>query len=154
MNRKKKTMSKNLFGENIDVPDYVRPIHIPKGTVLTAGYQGRNIQQFISMLTDCVVTLLVDCRSKPFSRNHQFNRGFLEKSCKNAGMSYEWIGDKLGGIGGLTEKQWTKSLKVIYDKSKKDTILLMCMEKKYTECHRQKLSEILETVYKVKVIHL
>jgi uncharacterized protein (DUF488 family) len=66
-------------------------------TVFTIGHSTRTIAEFVALLTQVAVELIVDVRSIPRSRtNPQFNADVLPGSLAEAGMSYRHL-RALGG---------------------------------------------------------
>lgn len=73
----------------------------PNGTIFTIGHSTRPIQEFIALLRQVAVDLLVDVRSVPRSRaNPQFNTDTLAKSLDEAGISYRHV----AALGGLRHR--------------------------------------------------
>lgn len=67
-------------------------------TVYTIGHSNRSIDDFIQLLRDNGVELLVDIRTIPKSRNNpQFGQGQLPRSLHAAGIEYRHLAD-LGGL--------------------------------------------------------
>lgn len=70
--------------------------------IYSIGYQKLTLEILEETLRAHNITLLVDVRSKPYSRKVQFNRKKLEQELGNA---YIWKGDVLGGkFGPALEK--------------------------------------------------
>jgi uncharacterized protein (DUF488 family) len=67
--------------------------------VFTVGHSNRSLAEFIALLREHRIELLVDVRSFPSSRRHpQFNRPALERELPLAGVRYLWLGRELGGM--------------------------------------------------------
>jgi uncharacterized protein (DUF488 family) len=70
---------------------------VPAGAVFTIGHSTRTIGEFIELLRENGVQLLVDVRRFPGSRRHpQFGRDALASSLADAGIAYRHE-DALGG---------------------------------------------------------
>ena len=121
--------------------------------VFNIGYQGHTIQTFIKRLREYKIELLVDLRSKPYSRNADFNRKNVEKQLKNFGIKYLWRGKVLGGMG-VSPAIWRKTLDPLSKHATKEVICLMCMEKNINQCHRKDLSKILREEFKVQTFNI
>jgi uncharacterized protein (DUF488 family) len=96
--------------------------------------------------------VVVDVRSQPFSRfNPQFNRGRLSAALAEVGMSYDYLGDELGGRPPEPEL-YDASGRVKYDELARtarfsrgiDRVLseprraaIMCSEEDPLRCHRR-----------------
>lgn len=70
----------------------------PETIIYTIGHSNLFDHQFIKLLQDHGITVLVDVRSSPHSQYvPQFNREILKFSLLSAGIDYNFLGDKLGG---------------------------------------------------------
>jgi uncharacterized protein (DUF488 family) len=79
-------------------------MHIPSmpNPFFTLGHSTRPIEEFVALLTNAEVRLVVDVRTVPRSRtNPQFNRDALPASLAAQGIAYEHF----GVLGGLRGKQ-------------------------------------------------
>lgn len=66
--------------------------------VYTIGHSNVPIARLITLLQSTGIETVVDVRSRPFSSYvPQFNKPSLEKALREAGISYRFLGDKLGG---------------------------------------------------------
>ena len=66
--------------------------------IYTVGHSTRSADELVALLRDAHVEVLVDVRRFPASRRHpQHNRGALERTLPEAGISYVWHGEVLGG---------------------------------------------------------
>ena len=137
-------------------PAHLSGGHLSKIPIYTIGYGNRSIEDFVKVLQQYGIKFLVDIRSKPYSQFHpEFSRETLEKSLKQYGMQYLFMGDTLGGFPkdsacyvngkidyakvreqaffqkgiGYLRTAWEKQLRIV----------LMCSEAKPQECHRSKL---------------
>ncbi|MGM0454428.1 MAG: DUF488 family protein [Thermodesulfobacteriota bacterium] len=101
--------------------------------IYTIGYQNITADQLIDHLRQNAVDVLIDVRSKPFSRKKAFNKRALEKRLSDAGIAYRWWGDKLGGFSTIHETAIRSLAAFASDK----TVCLMCMEADPDQCHRK-----------------
>lgn len=68
-------------------------------TVYTIGHSNRPSSHLLARLQRHGVKVLVDVRSRPFSRhNPQFNRYEIAEELQQAGIPYLWVGHSLGGV--------------------------------------------------------
>lgn len=68
-------------------------------SILTIGYGNLDISQFISNLQRNNVQVVIDIRSKPYSRYRpDYNRNNLEQHLVANKIGYKFQGDKLGGL--------------------------------------------------------
>jgi uncharacterized protein (DUF488 family) len=143
-------------------------------TVFTIGHSTRTIEEFIGLLTTYGVTLVVDVRTVPRSRqNPQFNKETLPNTLKPLGIKYIHMPD----IGGLRRpkhdsvnlawrnssfrgyadymqtKEFTDNLLKIIALARENCLALMCAEALPWRCHRSLISDAL-VVRHVKVEHI
>jgi uncharacterized protein (DUF488 family) len=139
--------------------------NIIMNTVYTIGHSTRKIEEFISLLTDNNIQLLIDVRRFPGSRRHpQFNQGNLEQSLQEADINYRHM-EILGGRRGKPKENsnnngWksdgfqayadhinTSEVQEIVNElaelSKSTRYALMCAEAVYWKCHRQLIADAL-----------
>lgn len=128
-----------------------------ESTIYSIGHGNKKIEDFIDELKLYDILYLLDIRSKPFSKwNPQFNRAALELELKNHGITYVFVGDKLGGLPD-DRTCYDRDGKVVYDlikekdffkdglkrlisaNDKQIRIAIMCSEAKPEACHRSKL---------------
>jgi len=71
--------------------------------ILTIGHSTRTLEDFLCIIKENRLEVLVDVRHFPHSRhNPQFNKEVLERVCRDNGIQYKWI-EILGGFrkGGI-----------------------------------------------------
>jgi len=96
---------------------------------------------------------LVDLRERPYSRKAGFSSRQLTQALKGAGIGYTWMGKLLGGFS-ISREQWLMGCQQVAEMAKKETIVMMCMEADWNQCHRKKLAEILASEHKIHNINL
>lgn len=134
-------------------------------TTYTIGHSTREIEEFISLLRENNIELLIDVRRFPGSQRHpQFNKGNLEQSLHDANINYRHM-EILGGRRGKPKKNskndgWksdgfqayadyinTSEVQKVIDElaetSKNTRYALMCAEAVYWRCHRQLIADAL-----------
>ncbi|MCD6470457.1 DUF488 domain-containing protein [Candidatus Bathyarchaeota archaeon] len=125
----------------------------------TIGYASREISEFIKILKEHNVTIIVDVRRFPKSKNPMFGKEMLSTFLRKHGIKYVFLGESLGGFvkGGyeryMKTQKFRDGFKVLLDLIEKETVILMCREKKAKHCHRRFIANLLEKLG-VKVIHL
>ncbi len=138
-------------------------------TISTIGHSTRDEVEFLALLQEFSIELLVDVRAIPASaRNPQFNRENLETRLPLFGVEYQWMGQELGGFRkkseGLGEHSpnaaWKNaSFRNYADYMQSDRFqeaaarlmamalekrtAFMCAEKLVARCHRQLISDYL-----------
>lgn len=125
--------------------------------ILTVGHGDQSIEDFIALLRQHRVEVLVDTRSMPYSaRNPQFGQRVLSSFLDEAGIRYVFLGDKLGGkprdgslYDGAGRPDYDKiaatdgyrqGISMLEELARGDeNVAVMCSESDYRECHRYKL---------------
>jgi hypothetical protein len=129
--------------------------------VYTIGHSNVPIARLITLLKDSGIEALVDVRSRPFSSYvPQFNKQNVEKTLEEAGISYTFLGDRLGGYPSdatcysvdpktgqrkpdydvIAGKPWFKAgLDELSQIAKATKTALMCSEEEPGKCHRHRL---------------
>jgi uncharacterized protein (DUF488 family) len=59
--------------------------------LLTIGYEGQCLEQYLNQLLQAGVTLLCDVRRNPISRKYGFSHATLSKACEAVGIRYEHV---------------------------------------------------------------
>lgn len=113
------------------------------------GYQRSDLDTFIQTLKEHSIEFLVDVRSKPYSRKHQFNQGNLKHLLEGAGITYIWAGRTLGGFTPIVEKD----IEYLAHWQEDKVACLMCLEADPLQCHRNDIAERLRA-YGVQVRHI
>ncbi len=71
---------------------------MPDDTIHTIGHSDHELPAFLDLLRRHSISLVIDVRSQPYSRwAPQFNRETLARALQEAGLSYRFMGDSLGG---------------------------------------------------------
>lgn len=117
------------------------------------GHSNASISDFLALLERFRVALLVDTRSKPYSRyNPHFGRAPLQQALHESGIKYVFMGQELGGRPEA-EEFYFQSGKVDYEQLAAATfyqagierllelgarrrVAFMCSEGDYKKCHR------------------
>lgn len=124
--------------------------------IYTVGHSNHPIEQFVALLKQQDIEVLVDVRSQPYSRYvPHFNRESLARAVAQAGLVYRFMGDRLGGRPDddsvLTTNGAVDRDKLAADESYRegiDTLLalatgqrvaIMCSEGDHHRCHRGSL---------------
>ena len=121
--------------------------------VFTIGHSNHSLDTFLSLLGTHGVDLVADVRSTPYSRwVPHFNKNALGSALKQSGISYEYVGEELGGRPG-DPSCYDENGQVMYDKvaatdpfqdalsvmmhaANERSVVLMCAERDPLECHR------------------
>ena len=145
---------------------FVMTSEISPAVVYSIGHSDHELQTFIALLRQHRITTLVDVRSQPYSRwVPQFNRETLARALEEAGLSYIYMGDTLGGRppdASLYNSEQTEGrpdyelmaatssfqtgLEQLLELARTASVVMMCSEGDYHRCHRALLitPELLE----------
>ncbi|MEM1538247.1 MAG: DUF488 domain-containing protein [Candidatus Nezhaarchaeales archaeon] len=119
----------------------------------TIGYGRIQKDRFLELLKEHGIEVLCDVRTYPTSRVEHFKRENMEKWLKEAGISYVWMGDKLGGYSRTSLEAFELALNELINMASRHKVCLCCAEREPRRCHRYILSILLED-RGVKVFHI
>ena len=134
----------------------------------TIGYGGRKPEEFKKLLTDCEIKAIVDVRLRPdkasmgvFVKAKTEDKG-IQRLLAEAGIQYYPLVE-LGNLF-LESPDWRSSYGKLLKQTgyllltRLDTIptpfCLLCAEKKFTDCHREQITEHLKEHGHVLVKHI
>jgi uncharacterized protein (DUF488 family) len=143
-------------------------------SVYTAGYEGRNIQDFLKHLDVHNIQRVVDVREIPLSRKKGFSKNSLQQLLAENDIDYVHI-KALGSPTYLRKKVYQdkdfdyffekygeyletceKELEELYEIINEKLSCLLCFEKEHTNCHRSavanRVSKINGTLLDIKHI--
>jgi uncharacterized protein (DUF488 family) len=127
--------------------------------IMTVGYEGQSLDEFLKLLIDEKIHALVDVRDNPWSMKYGFKRYQLETYCKKINIDYisiptlgvpEDIRNDLKETGdyAIFFKTYNKllqdrerDLQYLNDLSRNKRIALMCFEHEPERCHRSFLGK-------------
>jgi uncharacterized protein (DUF488 family) len=146
---------------------------MPQGLVIhTIGHSDHSTVELLDLLRRNEITLVVDVRSQPYSRwTHQFNRETLAHDLEEAGLTYRFMGDTLGGRPddptlyepgeerpSYERMEQTAAYRSSIDKllelAQAEPVALMCSEGDHHHCHRHLLITQTLLAREVKVFHI
>jgi len=121
--------------------------------IYAIGHGNALLEQFVNLVRQQRIQVLVDIRSQPYSRYApQFNRESLKIALEQAGVQYLYLGDSLGGQpadkqyydpdGRLdydrlaTAPFYLDGLERLKQGAAKYRLAIMCSEADYRKCHR------------------
>lgn len=141
--------------------------------IATIGYEGADIQRFISALRTAKIEKLVDVRELPLSRKKGFSKRALADALHAAGIGYVHIralGDPKPGrvaakAGKHTEFRRIFDAHMQTDDAKAGLVkcaeiasqnrcALMCFEREPCSCHRAIVADALRLEYGFRVSHI
>ncbi len=124
----------------------------PQGSrvVYTVGHSNRSLEEFLSLLEEYGVEVVVDVRRWPVSSKYpHFNSESLRKSLENRGYGYVWLGRELGGYreGGYERYMGTEDfksgLKALEELALRRVVAVLCAERLWFRCHRRFIADAL-----------
>lgn len=141
-------------------------------TICTIGYEGLDIQTFLSILLKHGVRTVVDIRELPLSRKPGFSKRGLSNILADSGLDYvhmvqlgcpKEVRDRYKKDGSW--KQYTKgflqylggqdgALEELAAVAAESRCALLCFEADYTRCHRSFVAEALHDRFDIDVKHI
>jgi uncharacterized protein (DUF488 family) len=131
----------------------MKPKTMNPAGIVTIGYEGRSLDQFISLLVENHVGKLSDIRANAFSRKKGFSKNPLIQALGDHGIAYLHLPEL--GIGSARRKNLTQEgasellkeyarelpakeelLDTIRKLSSGEKVALMCFEAHEADCHR------------------
>jgi uncharacterized protein (DUF488 family) len=133
-------------------------------TIYTIGHSSHPAEAFLALLHRHGIELLVDVRSSPYSRYvPQANREALARALAADGISYRWLGDRLGGkpegvVADYDELRASPAFQQGIDElmvlAAERRTAIMCSEGDHRQCHRHKLITPVLVDHGVQVVHI
>lgn len=146
-------------------------VHENKKLLFTIGHSNQDSQNYLKLLSDNLIQVLVDIRSHPHSKfAHQFNAATLKRALANKGIKYLYLGRELGGKPSdpsMYDKEgyalyhlmarspsFLKAVQRLLKGLESCRIALMCSEEDPSECHRHLLIGRVMGREGVQVLHI
>ena len=120
--------------------------------IFTIGHSDHKPGKFVDLLKNNYISAVADVRSAPYSRYHpQFDRNEIEKTLKEAGIGYVFLGEELGArrtevecyVDGKARYEliarthaFQNGLRRLKKGCLTHRIALMCAERDPLTCHR------------------
>ncbi len=107
--------------------------------VWTIGHSNHSADKFVGLLQKHQINMLIDVRSKPFSRFAHFQRDNLIRLVRSNEIDYRYGGSVLGGMGNVqvTAPLFIAKMDAILEFASEGLrVAMMCSEGKPCECHR------------------
>lgn len=139
--------------------------------IFTIGHSTRETSEFIALLKEHGINVIIDVRSVPKSWFvPQYNKENIEKTLSKNGVIYVFLGDKLGArdwinvldedsIDTLKEIEKSKPFKEGIEKileleKKHKKVCIMCSEKNPVDCHRGLIISKILYRKNAKILHI
>jgi uncharacterized protein (DUF488 family) len=132
----------------------------------SVGHSNLAAADFLALLREFAIEVLVDIRRQPRSRRHpHFERNALAATLAAAGIDYLWWGEALGGrraaradspnvaltdmaLRGYADhmlgEEFRAAAQALAALAAQRPVAFMCAEADYTHCHRQLLADHLQ----------
>lgn len=137
----------------------------------TIGHSIYPLEDFFALLAEHEIQVVVDVRSRPYSRYAtHFHGPFLKIALHNAGLKYLFLGNELGGKPEAAEfydqeghvrydwvsqsEPFQNGIKRLLTGMEKYRIAIMCGEEDPTGCHRRLLIGPAMAEQNVKLLHI
>ncbi|RME67479.1 MAG: DUF488 domain-containing protein, partial [Nitrospirae bacterium] len=107
------------------------------------GTSSRTQEEFLDILRQYGLRVVVDLRRFPTSRLEHFKRENLKKILESEGFRYVYLGDQLGGFrkGGyqqyMNSEAFKEALKRLLEIASREPTVMICAEKLPWRCHRR-----------------
>lgn len=127
--------------------------------LMTVGYEGMTLKEFLDVLQRCRVTMLVDVREMAISRKPGFAKAALSEALEKRGIKYQHLVD-LGCPKDIRHRfredgdwaRYTRKYKAyletqeapmerLWSLMQDERCCLMCFEEDYNFCHRSFIAE-------------
>jgi uncharacterized protein (DUF488 family) len=118
-------------------------------TIYTIGHSNHEVDEFLALLLQHDIRMVVDVRSSPYSRYvPHANRETLARALQDASIGYRWMGDRLGGmpegaVGDYDEMAaspaFQQGIEELIRLADEQRLTIMCSEGDHRRCHRHKL---------------
>ena len=139
--------------------------------VWSMGHSNVTIDEFIDLVKFHKIQVIADVRSIPFSKyTPHFNEELLQRSLKQAGVGYQFMGKSLGGRppendmydaeGHVlyselsTNFRFKRGVDELCIEAGKSRVAMMCSEESPEKCHRRLLISRVLTDIGVKTFHI
>jgi uncharacterized protein (DUF488 family) len=133
--------------------------------LLTIGYEGKSLENYLNLLLRASVTVLCDVRRNPLSRKYGFAKSKLRQACDGVGIRYEHLPEL--GIDSAERRELNTqadydALFAVYERDRLphqtaalakirgwiegdgERVALTCYEAEPCQCHRHCVAEALE----------
>lgn len=144
---------------------------LPK--IHTIGYEGASVEDLVATLKTAGIVRLIDIRSSPYSRRHEFSKEEISATLSKYGIAYDHIRELGNPSAGreaaraghmaayreifaahLASAEGRKGLNRALALAAKETVCLLCLEKSASHCHRMMVAERMRAMSGQDVVHL
>ena len=130
-------------------------------TIYTIGYEGKGLEEFIHILREHEIDVIVDVRERPISRKKGFSKNQLTQTLEEAGIRYE-PARSLGTPPDVRDRfrathdreafaenyaqvlsDHQPELQDLLEKARRERLCLLCFELDSADCHRSLVANAL-----------
>ncbi len=128
------------------------------GTIVSIGYEGRTLDEFVDVLRGHRVEVLIDVRLTPISRKKGFSKSALSAALEVAGIEYRHepaLGNPKDnrdpfrrGLASARERYAghlsngaNTTYEATVDAARWSRVALLCFERDHSQCHRSCITE-------------
>lgn len=143
-------------------------------TLYTLGHSNRSLNDFLTLLRDGAIQVLVDVRAQPHSSRYpQFSEDSLRAALELAGITYHWAGRQLGGrrsqrpdsrhialeegLRGYADYMesdaFRRAAAQLINMAGRAPTAILCAERRPEDCHRRLIADYL-LLQGARVVHL
>ncbi len=140
-------------------------------TLYTIGHGRRTLDDFVAILKKHEISAIADVRTTPVSRwAPWFNRAQLSQTLGDAGITYVFLGEELGGrpsddklytleghvrYRAMSESEpFIQGFERLVSGTEKFRLAAMCSESDYHDCHRNLLIGRVAAIQNIDVVHI
>ncbi len=118
--------------------------------VYTLGTSDRTPDEFLALLKDVGVEVVVDVRRFPTSRFKHFDKDELSRLLERGGFHYIYLGEELGGYrrkgyeAYVGTEEFRQGLSRLKELARERSVVILCAERLPWRCHRRFIGQELE----------
>ena len=127
--------------------------------IYTLGTSRRESQEFLDLLINNSIEMVVDVRRFPTSKFEHFKRDRLSKLLVESGIEYSYLGKELGGyrshgyLSFINTEEFKEGLDQLEKIAQQKKVAIVCAERFPWRCHRRFIGLELER-HGWKVVHI
>ena len=121
-----------------------------QATIYTLGTSTRGSEEFLNLLRNNDIELVIDVRRFPTSKFGHFKKDQLSQLLAQAGIEYSYLGKELGGYRSqgyrafVDSDEFQQGLDQLERVAKQKRVAVVCAERFPWRCHRRFISRELE----------
>jgi uncharacterized protein (DUF488 family) len=123
---------------------------VQRDQIFTLGTSTRSAEKFIHLLRHYGIEMVVDVRRFPTSRFDHFIKENLASLLQEAGISYLYLGQELGGYrsggyeGYMKSEEFKGALDRLQGLAREGRVAVVCSERLPWRCHRRHIGRALQ----------